>query len=175
MRTHHRTNHRTNHHGLGTDLVLGGLAGAAATWVMGRTTGYLYEHEDRTARKREDAAHGGETADEAAARRVAAVAGRQLSDEARARAALAIPWAIGMGAGALYGALRPRVRAAGAAHGLGFGTAMWLVMDEGANVALGLTAGPAAFPWQTHARGLVGHLTFGVALDSGLRLSDRVA
>lgn len=33
------------------DLARGALAGAAATWVMGRVTGYLYEHEDRQARE----------------------------------------------------------------------------------------------------------------------------
>ena len=41
--------------------------------------------------------------------------------------------------------------------------------------ALGLTPGPTAFPWQAHARGLVGHLTFGTVTDGTLRLLDRVA
>ena len=41
--------------------------------------------------------------------------------------------------------------------------------------ALGLTPGPNAFPWQAHAPGLVGHLTFGTVTDGTLRLLDRVA
>jgi hypothetical protein len=57
------------------------------------------------------------------------------------------------------------MRSAERAHGLGFGMAFWLLMDEGAVYALGLTPGPGAFPWETHARGLAGHLTFGAVAD----------
>jgi hypothetical protein len=60
-------------------------------------------------------------------------------------------------------------------NGLLFGTAFWAVIDEGANTALALTPGPTAFPWQTHARGLAGHLVFGVAADTALRALDRLA
>ncbi len=63
---------------------------------------------------------------------------------------------------------------ADAAGGLVFGLAFWLLIDEGANVALGLTPGPAEFPWQAHARGLAGHLVFGVATEAALALADRV-
>jgi hypothetical protein len=48
-------------------------------------------------------------------------------------------------------------------------------MDELVNPVLGLTPGPAAFPWQAHARGLGGHLAFGAANDTALRALDRVA
>jgi uncharacterized membrane protein YagU involved in acid resistance len=68
----------------------------------------------------------------------------------------------------LYGALRSRFESASLARGLAFGTTFWLLMDEGAVYALGLTPGPRAFPWQTHARGLAGHLTFGAVADATL-------
>lgn len=45
-------------------------------------------------------------------------------------------------------------------------------MDEGAVYALGLTPGPANFPWQTHARGLAGHLVFGAVTDATLSLLE---
>ena len=77
-------------------------------------------------------------------------------------------WALGVGAGALYGVLRPRVESARLARGLAFGTVFWLVMDEGAVYALKLTPGPRAFPWQTHARGLAGHLAFGTVANATL-------
>lgn len=41
---------------------------------------------------------------------------------------------------------------------------MSLVVDEGANTALGLTAPPHEWPWQAHARGLAAHLVYGTAL-----------
>jgi uncharacterized membrane protein YagU involved in acid resistance len=67
------------------------------------------------------------------------------------------------------------VQVLGGAAGTAFGTAFWAFLDEGMVPALGLTPGPTAFPWQAHARGLVGHLTFGTVTDGTLRLLDRVA
>lgn len=166
-------NHHSRH-SLGTDLLLGGLAGAAATWGMGQVTGYLYEREATPVRQREGAARGGATAYETAAEKAAGVVGVQLDPQTRARAGKAVHWALGVGAGALYGALRERIPATRAANGLAFGAGFWLLMDEGANPVLGLTPGPDAFPWQTHARGLAGHLAFGLVLESALRISDQV-
>jgi len=157
------------------DLVKGALAGIAATWVMGQVTTYLYENESKQAREAEDEARGGRTAYGVAADKAASAVGQDLSDDQRKQAGSAIHWALGAGAGAVYGAMRHRVPAADAANGLFFGTAFWAVIDEGANAALGLTPGPTAFPWQAHARGLAGHLVFGVAADTSLRLLDRVA
>jgi hypothetical protein len=42
-------------------------------------------------------------------------------------------------------------------------------------VALGLTPDPQEFSWQTHARGLAGHLVFGIAADAMLRVLDPIA
>ncbi|HET7321136.1 MAG TPA: DUF1440 domain-containing protein, partial [Longimicrobiaceae bacterium] len=102
------------------------------------------------------------------------VVGVDLSKGERQEGGRAIHWALGAGAGALYGVMRRRVPGADAADGLLFGTAFWLLMDEGANWALGLTPGPGAFPWQTHARGLAGHLVFGATTDATLHALDAV-
>lgn len=150
------------------DLIDGAIAGAVATWVMGKATTYLYEHEDKTAREREDSARQGKTAYGVAAEKAARPAGAELSDDERKRYGSAVHWALGVGAGALYGALRPRMESAALARGLAFGATFWLLMDEGAVYALGLTPGPTEFPWQTHARGLAGHLTFGAVADATL-------
>jgi hypothetical protein len=162
-------------HGIGRDLVKGAIAGAVATYVMGRVTAYMYEHEDREARQAEDEARGGRTAYEAAAEKAAAAAGTTLQTRQRQELGSAIHWALGIGAGAVYAVLRRRVQGLGSAAGTAFGTAFWASLDEGLVPALGLTPGPTAFPWQTHARGLVGHLTFGTVTDGTLRLLDRVA
>ena len=151
------------------DAVKGALAGAAATWVMGQATSYLYQHEEKSVQEEEKDARGGQTAYGTAAVKAADMVGQELSDEQRKQYGSAIHWALGAGAGAVYGMLRHRVPGADAGNGLLFGTAFRAVIDEGANTALGLTPGPTAFPWQTHARGLAGHLVFGVAADTALR------
>ncbi len=157
------------------DVVKGALAGAAATWVMGQVTSHLYEHESREARQQEDDARGGKIAYGVAAEKAAEIVGQELTEEQRKQYGSAIHWGLGIGAGALYGALRHRVPGAEWGHGLLFGAAFWALVDEAGNTALGLTPGPTAFPWQTHARGLTGHLVFGVATDAALHALDTVA
>lgn len=152
------------------DLVDGAIAGAVATWAMGKVTTYLYEHEDQQAREREDAARDGKTSYGVAAEKAAQALGRTLTEEERQRYGSALHWVLGIVAGAAYGALRRRLPAAHRAHGGVFGTAFFLTMDEIVTPALGLTPGPAAFPWQAHARGAAGHLAFGTVADVTLHL-----
>jgi hypothetical protein len=162
-------------HTAGRDLLKGAVAGAVATYVMGKVTGYLYEHEDPGARREEDDARQGRTAYEVAAEKGAAATGTTLESRRRQEIGSAIHWALGIGAGAAYALFRRRVQVLGSAAGTAFGTAFWAFLDEGLVPALGLTPGPRAFPWQAHARGFVGHLTFGTVADGTLRLLDRVA
>ncbi len=162
------------HDGLLTDLALGAAAGLAATWAMGRATTFLYEREDPQARQREDAARGGRTAYGIAAEKAAGAVGVRLSPDARKKLGTGIHWARGAGAGAAYGALRRRLPLLDAGQGLAFGAGFFALVDEGANTALGLTPPPSAFPWQAHARGLAGHLVFGVVTDTLLDAADRV-
>jgi uncharacterized protein DUF1440 len=160
---------RSNAHGLGEDLIKGAIAGAVATWVMGKLTGAI------GARRREDEARSGKTSYGVLAERAAGGMGATLDDRGRERYGLAVHWALGVGSGALYAVLRRRFGSLGRAAGVGFGTMFWAAVDEGLVPALGLTPGPRAFPWQAHARGLAGHLTFGTVTDGTLRLLDAVA
>jgi hypothetical protein len=161
------------------DLALGAVAGAAATWVMGKATTYLYEKEDQQARQREDQARGGSTAYETAAKKAAGFAGRELSEEESKKLGSAIHWAIGVSAGAVHGLLRRRLAGRGLGGNLAlgalFGTAVWLLLDEAGNTVLGLTPGPKAFPWQTHARGLAGHLVLGLTTEGLMQAADLAA
>jgi hypothetical protein len=170
-----RNGGRQNNGDLLGDLVRGALAGAAATWVMGQATSYLYEKESKQTRNAEDEARGDKSAYGVAAEKAAGAIGMELSDAQRKQYGSAIHWSLGAGAGAVYGALRNRLPGAELGHGLLFGTAFWVLVDEGANTALGLTPGPMQFPWQTHARGLAGHLVFGVAAHAALNALDAVA
>jgi uncharacterized membrane protein YagU involved in acid resistance len=135
---------RRDRYGIGEDLIKGAIAGAVATWVMGKVTGALHRREGRWA------------------------------DANRERFGSAVHWALGVGSGAAYAVLRRRLTGVGRVAGVGFGTIFWAAVDEGLVPALGLTPGPRAFPWQTHARGLAGHLTFGTVTDGTLRLLDAV-
>ncbi|HKT60962.1 MAG TPA: DUF1440 domain-containing protein [Gemmatimonadales bacterium] len=166
---------RSASHGIGEDLVKGAIAGAVATWVMGKVTDALYQRENRWARRREDDARSGKTSYGVLAEKAAGAMGETLDDESRERYGAAAHWALGVGAGAIYAVLRRRLQGLGRTAGVGFGTVFWAAVDEGLVPALGLTPGPRAFPWQTHARGLAGHLTFGTITDGTLRLLDAVA
>ena len=154
------------------DILLGAAAGGVATVALGGVTSALYERENRLARWREGRARGGESAYEIAADKLAGLVDVGLSDKQRSTAGTAVHYGIGIGSGALYGALRRSLPLPGPVRGLAFGVALWLVADEGANPALGLTPGPRSFPWQTHVRGLVAHLVFGVVAESVLGASD---
>jgi hypothetical protein len=161
--------------GAAADLVKGALAGAAATWLMTQVTAWMYEHESDDAKRRENQARGDRTAYESAAEQAAGLAGVRLSGEQRSHAGTAIHWATGIAAGALYAVLRKRWPASAIAKGLPFGAGFFLLVDELLNPVLGLTPGPQAFPWQTHARGLGGHLAFGATTELVLEGLDRVA
>ncbi len=161
--------------GTGAAAIKGAIAGAAATWLMGQITSYLYQRESKDARKAEDQARNGKTAYGVAAEQAARLAGRSLDDQQRERLGSAIHWALGIGTGAIYAVLRRRFAGVGKLGGAAFGTAFWALVDEGLVPGLGLTPGPTAFPWQTHARGLAGHLTFGTVTDATLRVLDAVA
>src|SRR5690242_19143302 len=158
-----------------TRVLDGAVAGAAATWLMGQVTSFLYAHENAAAREREDRARHGTTAYGVAAERTAEAFDATLSPQQRKTYGLGHHWALGIGAGAAYGALRREIPGVAVADGLAFGLGFFLLMDEGIVYLLGLTPGPQAFPWQTHARGLAGHLVFGTAANAVLSVLESAA
>jgi hypothetical protein len=162
-------------HNIAEALCMGAIAGVGATWLMTRVTTWLYAQESEQAKQRENQARGDRTAYEVAAERMAAAAGTQLDTGTRRTVGNAIHWSTGIGLAIAYAALRRRTPAVTAARGLLFGSSVFLVMDEFLNTALGLTPGPRAFPWQAHARGLGGHLAYGLATELVLEQLDRVA
>lgn len=70
---------------------------------------------------------------------------------------------------------RNRLGALGAGRGLAYGLGLFVVQDELANWLLGTSGPPTAYPWQAHARSIVGHTALGVATDLTLDALDRVA
>jgi hypothetical protein len=78
----------------------------------------------------------------------------------------ALHYGLGMGPGAVYGAIRDRVPLIGAGRGLLFGALVFAVNDEYLNTALGLAGPPSAYPASSHYRGLIGHLALGMTTDT---------
>jgi hypothetical protein len=159
----------------GKELLKGAVAGAVATWIMDRVTSYMYQHENHAARLLEDRVRNGRTAYETAAEKAGHLLGRELDEEERRRLGTAIHWALGIIAGMAYGAFGRRIPAFRRGGGGAFGTTFWASVDEGLVSLLGLTPPPKAFPWETHARGLAGHLAYGIVADRTLRVLDAVA
>ena len=178
-----------------TDMLLGAVAGAAASWAMAQTTRYLDEHQSKRAKEQEKEANRGMRASGAeagnepdmvaqggvsglssggkvAVEKAARMAGQELADEERKRLEVALNLVLSMSAGATYALLRQRLPGADLGHGLVFGIAFWLLGDEIGNPVLGLTPPSADFPWQTHIRGLVGHVVFGLVAETVLELAD---
>jgi uncharacterized membrane protein YagU involved in acid resistance len=149
------------------DAVKGALAGAVAVWVMDRVTWDLYRNQPPEAFRQEKEAQVEDTfAAQVAAKKAAEATGTDLSEEQVYDRGQVIHYAIGMLPGALYGALRDRREGVGTWRGLAYGLALFLIADELLNPLLGLTSGPTRYPWQTHARGLIGHLVLGGVTDT---------
>lgn len=153
--------------------VRGMVAGAVGVWLMDLVSTALYDRESDAAKHQESAAMvNGMDPASVAANRFASAIGIEPSEEQTATTATAIHYALGVLPGALYGVLRNRLGEFGSARGLAYGLVLFLLNDETLGPALGLAAGPTAYPWQAHARGLTSHLVLGVATDAVLDLLD---
>jgi putative membrane protein len=148
---------------------LAGLAGGlVASWVMERFqavapadafAGLLGEKE-------KSEGESGEPATVKAAEAVSeGVFGHRLTEREKEVAGPAVHYAFGASVGALYGVAAEGWPGAAGGFGLPFGTAFWLVADEGAVPALGLSEPPAEYPPSTHVYALASHLVYGFTAE----------
>ena len=75
-------------------------------------------------------------------------------------------WGLGIGAGMIAGLLSGPRLAPPVIASAATATAM-LVFDEFGLAAIGATPPSSAYPWQTNARSVIGHLSYGIALAAG--------
>lgn len=150
-------------------MLKGAVAGVAATWAMTRVTAAFVEQQDEDSVEAEREARAGESAYARAAGEVGRLVGADLGERQRREIGEGIRWGLGLGAGVGYALLRPWLPGRGAGRGLAFGAAFFGLVDELALPRLGLAPGFAAFPWQTHVRGLAGHAVFGIASEAVLQ------
>jgi uncharacterized membrane protein len=125
------------------DILLGAVAGAAASWVMAQTTRYLDEHQNKRVKEQEKEANRGKRASGAeagnepgmveqggvsglssggkvAVEKVARMAGQELAEEERKKLEAALNLMLSMGAGAVYAPLRHRIPGVDLGHGARF-------------------------------------------------------
>lgn len=160
-----------------SDTAKGAIAGAVGTWAMDKVTWYLWHKQsaESLGQEEQEARPRGMDPAHVTANTVAEAAGTQLSPRQPHPAGIAVHYAIGIGPAMLYGPLRRRYPALSAGGGLLYGLGLFLLADEGIVPALGLAGRPAEYPWQAHARGLVGHLVLGAATHATLEALDRAA
>lgn len=176
---HHETRYRRTRRRNGSavlDILKGAIAGAAGVWVMDQVGWFMYNREGSAVRQQEREARieGLDTA-HVAANRLAEAAGVRLTPRQPHPAGIVVHYALGVAPAMLYAPLRKTTRGLAVGQGLVYGTALFLVNDELLAPALGLAAGPQAYPWQAHARGLVAHAVLGVVTHQTLELLDQVA
>lgn len=159
---------------IAADLIKGAVAGVVATWVMGKVTSYMYEHEDPAAQKEYEKVTGGKYVPDRTAETIERTLGLEVTKEQHQLLAEGSHWSLGIGAGATYALLRHRVDYADWGQGLAFGFAFWAFFDEGMTWLTGLAEPPQDYPWQAHARGLVGHLAYGLVAETTIDLLDGI-
>jgi hypothetical protein len=127
---------------------------------MDLATGWFFEHQSEASRRRELAVASGGTP-VVVGKKLAALAGRDVTDAEAARISLLLHRSLGVVYGMAAAALvRAGVRSFQA--GVVMGATAFLLVDEGLTSAA-FTPPPGAYPVESHLRGVVGHLTFGVA------------
>ena len=77
----------------------------------------------------------------------------------------AVHYAVGATSGIVYGIASELVPEVTVGFGLPYGTAFWLVVDEGAVPLFGLSKPPTAYPASTHLYALASHLVFGATAE----------
>lgn len=141
---------------------------------MGRDDTHAEAERPETRRRYEEVT-GGKYVSERSAEQIESALGLHLTKPQHEALAIANHWMVALAAGAIFAVSGHRAPGTHRGHGLLFGLAFWLVFDELLTVAAGLAEPPQAYPWQAHARGLVGHVTYGIVADTALHALDRAA
>jgi len=171
-------------------MAAGLLAGCAASWAM---QAFAQMEPVHPRPRQKGGPNGGESAgssrprevlkqegqDEDATVKTAQAVSRKLfehdlTDDEKQIAAPVVHYAFGSVMGALYGGLAEVMPGLGAGVGLPYGFALWMLGDEIAVPALGLSKGPTDYPVGVHADALSAHLMYGMTTDALRRVLRHV-
>ena len=131
--------------------------------AMDRATGWYFEHQSEASRRREEEVAPGGTL-VLAGRWLAGTLGRDVTDEEAERIGLIIHRVLGVAYGTAAAALA-RSGVSPMRAGVAAGATAFVVVDEGFMSAF-VTPPPGAYLPESHVRGIVGHLTYGVPSES---------
>ncbi len=152
-----------------TTTARGGAAGGVGVTAMDVVTWLMYRQENPSDLQREKQVRpfGQDTA-HALVQRVATAVGSDAGRQEPNGAGIAVHYALGMLPGAVYAQLRQQHRWLRAGRGALYGAGLYVVNDLLASRLLGIAGPQRDYPWQAHARGLVGHVVLGVVTEATL-------
>ena len=158
-------------------LVAGVAGGLVASWVMDEFQALWIKLEESLEGSDGDGPEGGEEKSQggggeqepATVKAAEAISENvfehELTKSEKEVAGPAVHYAMGGGSAAIYGVLAEFVPEVTAGAGVPFGTAVWLLADEAAVPALGLSKGPTEYPGSKHVYALASHFVYGLATE----------
>jgi hypothetical protein len=148
------------------DLAIGAAIGYCSSRAMDQATSWYLERQSEVSRRREEEFARGGTP-ELVGKKLARLAGRDdVTDEAAIKIGSVVHRSLGMTFGIAAAALA-RKGLTPLAAGVATGAAAFVVVDE-AFLSAFFTPPPWAYPFESHLRGVVGHLGYGVAAGAML-------
>ena len=160
-------------------ILVGLIAGLAASWAMDRFQDvWLAVSQSDDSQKKEDVARASEASqesqDDATVKAASAISEglfeHKLTKAEKKIAGPAVHYAVGATSGIVYGIASEFLPEVTVGFGLPYGTAFWLVVDEGAVPLLRLSKPPTAYPASTHIYAFASHLVFGATAEGVRRL-----
>lgn len=165
---------QSNQQGVLGTIIKGVVAGAVATFVMDRVTQFVYERQDTGTKLREVFARvEGKDPGHALVNKLARSANIDVHLGQPHPAGVGLHYGVGILPAVGYNFLRKRVAWVGKDKGVLFGLASFAIINELIPPLIGVANKPTVYPWQSHARGLAGHLVFGLTAHGVLELLDR--
>ncbi len=150
-------------------LLRGVIAGTISAWIMDRATWMVQDRQPGQTLERERAAwRDGLDVPHVAVYKLKKAVGIAATWDQPSTPGILLHYLFGIGPAVFYAALRERDLRFSADRGLLYGLAIFVLWDEMLSVATGIASPPQAYPWQAHFRGLVGHLSLGVATHIAL-------
>lgn len=154
---------------VGGVLLRGLVAGVIGAWVMDRATWLMQDRQPRDSLARERAAWPeGLDVPHVTAKRLRRTAGLPAPHEQPGAFGMLLHYLFSIAPATLYAGLRQRDLRFGKDRGLLYGFAIFALWDEALTAATRIAGPPRAYPWQAHLRGLVGHLSLGLATHVAL-------
>jgi putative membrane protein len=144
-------------------MAAGALGGLLGSWVMNQFQGVV-KRAKKNGREEEPATV--QTAEMVSD----AVLDRPLSSEEKQVAGPAVHYVFGALVGAVYGGLAETAPRATMCAGMGYGAAVWLLADEVAVPAAGLSRSPLKTSAVKHLEALASHLVYGLTMEGTRRL-----